>query len=379
MSQNDPSHLPDLPETLPTQHTEERTDSVSDPIEDAGTKALSDALQSSFKFIKVLMFFLVAVFLCSGIFVVDPGEVAVVLRFGKPLGTGSDQIRQQGLHWGFPYPIDEIVRISIEESRSIDATNCWYQITPEMEISGAEPMALSQLQPGVDGYALSSDGNIIHVRAIAKYRIADPLRYRFHYLDVTNLLENALGNALLHAASRFTAERALYKEKDAFRDAVGLRFLQTIREENLGIELEPIEVRAVPPMFVKEAFNEVIGAEQVLSQTRNKAEGEALEITRKAIGEARAILSEGMTRSNRLVQLARADAHFFRDQLAHYEKNPRLFQERLLVETMSKVLTNVSDKWFLPASSGKVRQLRLQLNREPKLNTESETDSEENE
>jgi len=237
-------------------------------------------------------------------------------------------------------------------------------------------MALASLQPGVDGYALTSDGNIIHVRAMAKYRISDPLRYSFNYLDVTNILENALNNAVLHASARYTADTALYKDVIGFRDAVRLRFIQTIERANLGVELEPIEVQTFPPMIVRAAFNQVLEAEQVLSQTRNKAEGEALEITRRAVGEGQALISDGITRSNMLVQSIRADAQFFTDQLSHYEKNPELFKKRLLVETMSKVLANVDDKWFLPDAKGKAPQeLRLMLNREAKVSTDRDEET----
>ncbi len=376
MSDNDSSNLPDLPEKLSEKAvTNEVDEPIAAPLEDAGTTALADALSSSFKFVQVVMVVLVLAFIGSGVFTVNPNEAAVVLRFGKPVGTGSDQVLTQGLHWSFPYPIDEIVRIPIGESRTIVSTNCWYKVTPAMEVSGSLPMSMPSLQPGVDGYALTSDGNIIHVKATAKYRISDALQYSFNFLDVTNLLANALNNAVLYASAQFTADMALYRDKVAFRDQVRLRFLQSIERANLGVELEPIEVQTFPPIYVKEAFDQVLEAEQVLSQTRNQAEGEAAEITRRAIGEARAVISDGITRSNRLVQSVKADAAIFNNQLEHYQKSPRLFQERLLVETMAQVMTNVSDKWFLPEASGPTsQQIRLMLNREPKVSTDTETE-----
>jgi membrane protease subunit HflK len=148
------------------------------PMEDSSTRAFR-CFSSSFKIIKVLMVGLVVIFLGSGIFTVEPNEVAVVLRFGKPLGSGPDQVLQQGLHWSFPSPIDEIVTVPIGETRSVSATNCWYAMTPEMEVSGQLPFALLRLQPGVDGYALTSDGNIIHARATAQYLIQDPVSFEF--------------------------------------------------------------------------------------------------------------------------------------------------------------------------------------------------------
>ena len=367
MNQNDEKNLPDLPEKIPAKPAETAGDLQSKaPMEDAGTQALSDALASSFRFIRALMVILVAVFLGSGIFTVNPNEVAVLLRLGKPAGSGADAILRPGLHWSFPSPIDEIVRIPVGESHTVEATNCWYQVSPEMEISGELPPSLSSLQPGVDGYALTSDGNIIHARATAKYLIEDPLRYAFGFRGATNILENALNNAVLYTASRHTAEEALYKDKTGFQDAVRRRFVRTIEKANMGIQLEPIQVQTSPPMYVKEAFDQVLEAEQALSEARNKAQGEADEITRKAVGEGQALISEGITRSNMLVQTLRAESEAFSDQLADYQRNPRLFRERLLVETMSQVLTNVNDKWLLPESeSDGRRQIRLMLNREP--------------
>ena len=78
-------------------------------------------------------------------------------------------------------------------------------------------------------------------------------------------------------------------------------------------------------MYVKEAFDQVLEAEQALSEARNTAQGEADEITRKAVGEGRALISDGITRSNMLVQTLRAEAEAFSDQLADYQRNPSCF------------------------------------------------------
>ena len=61
-------------------------------VEDAGAQALSEALQSSFKIVKFLMVALVIAFFASGFFTVKPNEVAIKLRFGRPVGLGSEQL-----------------------------------------------------------------------------------------------------------------------------------------------------------------------------------------------------------------------------------------------------------------------------------------------
>src|SRR5688572_7214176 len=107
-------------------------------IEEVGSRALADALRSSFVIVKILMVGLVILFFFSGIFTVPSQERAIVLRFGRPVGTGDAQLLGPGLHWSFPSPIDEVVRIPIAENQMVTSTAGWYQTTPEREAAGNE-------------------------------------------------------------------------------------------------------------------------------------------------------------------------------------------------------------------------------------------------
>lgn len=336
------------------------------PVEDASSQALNEALGSSFLLVRILIVALAAAFVASCVFTVNPNEVAVVLRFGRPRGTGADMLLKQGLHWALPLPIDEIVRIPIGESKSLRAHHAWYAISPEEEAAGTVPSAQPALRPGVDGHTLTSDGNILHVRATMKYRIADPVAYTFQFHDVTNTLVNFLDNAIYHASARFTADAALYKERTAFTDAIRVRLASLVERAGLGISLEPLDVEVSAPLYVKDAFDDVIKAEQDRSKKISEAQGYFDETVRKAEGEASAIRSGGLVLSNSLVQAVGAEAKFFLDQLPIYDRNPLLFRERKRLEAVAQVLTNATDKFFLPQrADGRPRELRLQLNREP--------------
>lgn len=338
------------------------------PVDDASTQALSEALGSSFRIIKVLMVVLVAAFLSSGVFTVNQNEVALVLRFGKPMGTGADQLLKPGLHWAFPYPIDEIVRIPIGQSHTVTSTACWY--ASEFETAPGDPPSegLPYLRPGVDGYTLTRDGNIIHARMTLKYRIrpGGAVDYVFGYANVTNLIQHILDNALLYASTRHTAEAALYRDRVAFADLVRTRVAQALEARQLGIQIEADEIQTSAPLSVRRAFDQVVEAQQKASTEINLAQATARGMTNNAMGQASAIVSEGTTLSNRLVRTVAAEARHFADQLTHYERNPDLFRQRLLAETMERVLTNAQLKMFLPSrADGQPRELRLLLGREP--------------
>src|SRR6202012_1580607 len=74
---------------------------------DSGSQALTEALRSSFAIVRLVMFVLVVVFLCSGFFKVEPNERAMILRFGKPMGEGAKVLLGPGVQWACSYPIDE--------------------------------------------------------------------------------------------------------------------------------------------------------------------------------------------------------------------------------------------------------------------------------
>src|SRR5437870_3072848 len=121
--------------------------------EDAGAQALAEALRSSFNVVKLLMGALVMAFIFSGVFTVKPNQVAIKLRFGSPLGAGAGQLLKPGLHWKFPYPIDDVVYVPVGETHTVTSTAGWYYQTPE-EAAAGKPQPLGMLRSGVDGYTL---------------------------------------------------------------------------------------------------------------------------------------------------------------------------------------------------------------------------------
>jgi membrane protease subunit HflK len=323
---------------------------------------LAEALQSSFRILKILMVGLVVFFFGSGMFVVEPNEVVVKLMFGKPMGTGRSQLLQPGWHWAWPYPINEKVRIKIGQSQTVTSTAGWHATTPEMEATNEEPQPTGSLRPDADGYTLTADGNILHVRASIKYRITDPLRYTFDFANAPEVLTNIINNAIFYASARFTADAALYKDKAGFRDAVIARIQQKIDQLNLGITLEPGDVETKAPADVRAAFVNVNNAEQGRSTEISRALSYREQTLNTAAGQARAVINSGLVSSNRLVAALSATAQAFQDQLPSYRANPDLFKQRLLANRLRIVLTNATDKFTLPEGFD---ELRLQLSREP--------------
>ena len=356
----------DHPEHAPEPHAAPPGPVTPAAPEDAGSQALAEALRSSFAIVKFVMVLLVVIFIGSGFFQVRPEQKAVILRFGKPVGQGQASLLGPGLHWSFPYPIDEVVKIPISEIQKVTSTIGWYAVTPDQELSGNLPPSGPSLVPGVDGYVITGDRNIIHVRATLYFQVDDAIRYVFDFTSASNTVQNALNNAVLETAARFKVDDILYSDVAGFQGAVEQRVSDLVDQERLGITVKQCSVDRTPPRQLKEVFDQVTDARQNQNKVLDDAHSIENQVTNSADAQAAAILSEARSARALYVQSLRADAKAFSALLPNYQVNPGLFKQQKLVQVMGDSLTNADFKAYLPTSAhGEPVELRLMLNREP--------------
>lgn len=343
---------------------------------DSGSQALAEALKSSFGIVKVVMVLLVIVFLGSGFFTVGPQERAIILRLGKPVAEGQEALLGPGLHFALPYPLDEVVKVPITELQSVTSTVGWYFVTPEQEVAGTEPFPNASLNPAVDGYMVTADKNIIHTRATLNYRIEDPIRYVFGFTGTagspfngagaSNLVLNALNNALIQSAAQVNVDDILTRDVFGFKDAVKRRVSELLAAQDLGIAVEQLEVVSRPPLFLKADFARVTDAVQKRDNLINEARTYQNQVISKAGADAAATVNSAESDRTWYVESLKAEASRFNDLLPKYRENPQLFVQLRLTETIGRVMAGVQDKIYLAEDpDGRPRELRLLLNREP--------------
>ncbi|HVV02140.1 MAG TPA: protease modulator HflK [Verrucomicrobiae bacterium] len=329
---------------------------------DSGSQALAEALQSSFGIVKIVMAVLVIVFLASGFFKVGPNEQAIILRLGKPVGEGNKALLGPGAHWSWPYPIDDHIKVSVRSVQQAVSTTAWYATTPEQELAGTEPPAGPSLNPAVDGYALTSDENIVHTRATLTYHINDPIRFLFNFVNASNAIQNALDDALLFATAHYKVDDIITRDILGFNEAVQKRVTELVTKADLGITVDQCTVKSIPPrqQQVKDAFDSVLKAEVTRSKVLNEARSYANQVLSKASADAESRVNLAETERDQMVKDVTSRAAQFEALLPKYEQNPKLFVQQRFSETMSRVLTNVQDRILVPEGA----ELRYDLNRE---------------
>jgi len=350
-----------------TLETKERRPELERPL-DPGSHALSEALRSSFGIVKVLMVCLLLLFLVSGFFVVGPQERAMVLRMGNPVAQGPGALMGPGWHFALPYPIDEVVKVPITGIQQVTSRVGWYAITDAQEAAGAEPYAGPSLNPIQDGYVLTGDENIVHTRATVTYHISDPVQFIFNFVNASNAVQNALGDALIYAASRYKVDDLLTRDISGFNDLVLSRVRTLVDQQELGVQIEQCSVRSIPPRQpqVKEAFDNVLRADQLREQVLNRARSDANQVLSKSSADAQSRINLAQSDRVRLVNEISSRADQFRQLLPKYRQNPGLFVQQRRTETIGRAITNVEHRIFITASpDGKPQELRVLLNEEP--------------
>ncbi|MGB9601229.1 MAG: protease modulator HflK [Limisphaerales bacterium] len=334
-------------------------------VEEASVQALSEALRSSFVIIKVIMVILVLLFLGSGFFTVRTMEKAIILRFGKPVTEDESALLGPGAHFAFPKPIDEVVKIPLGEVQSVVTQEGWYYTTPAMEVAGNEPPPGKTLNPERDGYLITSDGGIVHIRGTLRYRIAEPgLRYTLDFDSASNHVKNAFDNALVYAALRSTID--ITKDTTAFREIATARLNELVEKQKLGIIVEQVAVQVIPPRQLRADFDRVLEADVKRSTTINDARRYENETISKAKAEATAKINAAEAERKALVELVSADVRLFKSLLPEFKKNPQLFKELRYAEILNRIFTNSIERVVLQErEDGKPRELRILINREP--------------
>jgi len=397
---------------------------------DAASKSLSDALRISFAILKVIMIVLVIVFLASGFRTVGPDERALVLRFGKIRGVGEDRILKPGLHWVFPYPIDEIVKIPIEKKVNLPINSFWYYQSPEERLSENPETKLRikpTLDPILDGYCItrsekqsktttgsaSSDYNIVHSKWQLTYKIDDPeLFFRNVYTSdvkpgesyagvvekgVTPLLESLVEGSIVTAMVNYTIDEAI-SSMAKIPDNVKRLLQKKLNKIESGIKVMSVQLtRSTWPRQVDQAFQDSIRASQTSQQaiseartyaekTLNEAAGPVAEELLTALedktadkqqketlwsvvaGQAREKIAKARAYRTKVVETAKADAEYLQKILPEYRKRPRLVLQRIYLDAIEYVLNNVDEKMIIqPTKSSRGSELWIQLNRDPTL------------
>jgi membrane protease subunit HflK len=124
------------------------------------------------------------------------------------------------------------------------------------------------------------------------------------------------------------------------------KIMQTILDHyNVGIEVVGINLQqggVRPPEQVQAAFDDVLKAGQERERAKNEAEAYANDVIPRAVGSASRLKQEADAYKSRIVAQAQGDAQRFRSLYGEYQKAPQVTRDRLYINAMKEMYSNVT-------------------------------------
>lgn len=248
--------------------------------------------------------------LASGFYVVDEQERAVVLRFGKHIGT-----TEPGLRWHLPWPVDKV-----EVVNTTGVRNAREQAT-----------------------MLTKDENIIDLELAVQYRVSNVDEYVFQVNDPDLTLRQATKSAVREVVGQSTMDFILTEGREEMADRTKSILQQRLDDYKTGLVVTEVNLQqAQPPEPVQAAFADVIKAREDHQRLKSEAEAYANDRLPRARGAAARQIAEATAYRDQVLAKAEGDAARFTQLLVEYRKAPKVMRERLYLDSMSAVLGNTS-------------------------------------
>ena len=266
----------------------------------------------------------VLIWLGTGFFIVQEGQQAVITQFGRYNATVG-----AGFNWRLPYPIQRHEVVVVTQIRSVDVGR-----DTVLKATGLRESAM-----------LTLDENIVEIKFAVQYRLSDARAYLFESKDPANAVVQAAETAVREVVGKMKMDSALSEERDQIAPRVRA-LMQTILDrykvgiEIVGINLQQSGVR--PPEQVQAAFDDVLKAGQERERSKNEAQAYANNVIPRAVGSASRLKEESEAYKSQVVAQSQGDAQRFRSVLTEYQKAPQVTRDRMYIDTMQQVYSNVT-------------------------------------
>lgn len=264
------------------------------------------------------------IWLGTGFFIVQEGQQAVITQFGKYHSTVG-----AGFNWRLPFPIQRHEAVFVTQIRSVDV--------------GRD--AIIRATGLRDSAMLTQDENIVEIKFAVQYRLSDARAYLFNSRDPDAAVLRAAETAVREVVGAMRMDAALVDERDQIAPRVRALMQSLLDRYAVGIEVVGVNLQqggVRPPEQVQAAFDDVLKAGQERERAKNEAEAYANEVIPRARGAASRLMEEAEGYKARVVAQAQGDAQRFRLIQAEHAKAPQVTRERLYLEAMQEIYSNVT-------------------------------------
>ena len=286
----------------------------------------------------LILILLLAGWALTGFYRVNPQQQGVVLRFGEWVRTTSP-----GLHYHLPSPIESVLTPEVTRDNRL-----------EIGFRDIAGRSTSRRDIVDESQMITGDENIVDIDFVVFWRIADAGEYLFNLADPDETIKVAAEAVMREIIGQTAIQTVLTEGRERVQVAVRQKLQDLLNEYKAGIRVREVQLLAVdPPADVIDAFNDVQRARQDRDRLKNEAEAFRNDIVPRARGEAAKLVAEAEAYAQEVVARAEGDASRFDQVYEAYIVNPEVTKERIYIETIEGVYSNI-DKIIIDDENGGV-------------------------
>lgn len=278
---------------------------------------------------------------------IEPGEQAILERFGRPV----PHLLDAGGHLKWPWPVDKVYRYRTDQIQTFVIGHSRHQEGEDDHDHGRRPGALEQEAVlwteihAKDEYNLlvasrdegeagrdasqAAPVNLLAVDLPVQYQVTNLLMWATNYTDGAALIERVATREVVRYLVHADVNEILTTGRQRTAEELRQRIQQRANELNMGVRIIFVGLQNIhPPVRIAPAYQAVVAALQEKEAKILEAEGYAANALPRAQAEAIKRKAEAEIYALRRAADAQAQAIRFTNQLQAWRASPQVFATR---------------------------------------------------
>ena len=327
------------------------------------------------RILQVFILQLALLLLSTCVVFIEPGEQALLERFGKLVA--KSEVLNPGAHFKLPWPVDKIYRYRTEQIQTLSVG-----FTPEKEEHEETLVLWTVAHTKEDNFLVanresaSAEADIAAAGTkksppVSLITVSIPVQFQ-----VTNLVdwvyghengEELLGQIATREVVRFLVSADINEIMTHGRlesaQALEQRIQAAANAQKLGAKILFVGLQDLhPPVKVAPEYEKVVGAIQSRQAMIIRAEGEAIRTNNLAVAQALSVTNIAEAARIKLELTASARAAAFTNQIPAYNAAPSVYVQRLYAQTFPRAVANARKYILVSTNTDHVITFDLQHN-----------------
>jgi membrane protease subunit HflK len=261
---------------------------------------------------------LLALWLLTGVYIVQPNQEAVVTRFGI-----YSRSVEPGLHYHLPAPMEAAQRVSVTNQN-------------KTVIGGAQGAEAPD-----ESLMLTGDENIVDLSFTVQWHVSDAAQYLFNIRDPDAAVKAVAESSMREVVGRSRLTSIITNGRGEVQNATAALMQHILDTYKAGVTIDAVQIQnANPPAEVVPAYQDIARAGQDQQSAINDANKYRNRVVNEAKGDAAKIVQASEGYQAQVVKEAEGEAARFNELYAEYRHAPAVTRQRLYIQSMQVVLSH---------------------------------------